>query len=143
MAVMSALRLGHHLPRRKILCTHFCWNLIRPQGYSPAGKISSIEKSNDHIGNLTRDLLACSIVPQPTTLQTLRALYLHQALLGTDKRFASARKQLLICWSSQKSTELSWFLTYPKFQKKMCDTLEYSTFMINSIRSSSSCINII
>jgi hypothetical protein len=34
-----------------------------------AGRIRSIEKSNDHIGNGTRDLPACSIVPQPTTLQ--------------------------------------------------------------------------
>jgi hypothetical protein len=34
-----------------------------------AGRISSIEKSNDLIGNRTRDLPACSVVPQPTTLQ--------------------------------------------------------------------------
>jgi hypothetical protein len=32
------------------------------------GRIRSIEKSND-IGNRKRDLTACSIVPQPTTLQ--------------------------------------------------------------------------
>jgi hypothetical protein len=31
-------------------------------------KDRSIEKSNDLIGNRTSDLLACSIVPQPTTL---------------------------------------------------------------------------
>jgi hypothetical protein len=30
--------------------------------------IRSIEKSNDLIGNRPRDLPACSIVPQPTTL---------------------------------------------------------------------------
>jgi hypothetical protein len=33
-----------------------------------AGRITSIEKSSDFLGNLTRDLPACSIVPQPTTL---------------------------------------------------------------------------
>jgi hypothetical protein len=33
-----------------------------------AGKIRSIEKSNDLIGNGTDDLPVCSIVPQPTTL---------------------------------------------------------------------------
>jgi hypothetical protein len=32
----------------------------------------SIEKSNDLIGNRTRDLPACSIVPQPTTLPLAR-----------------------------------------------------------------------
>jgi hypothetical protein len=41
---------------------------VDPQGHSAAGKIRSIEKSNDLIGNRTRDLPACSIVPQPTTL---------------------------------------------------------------------------
>jgi hypothetical protein len=32
-----------------------------------AGRIRSIEKSNDFMGYRTRDLPACSIVPQPTT----------------------------------------------------------------------------
>jgi hypothetical protein len=34
-----------------------------------AGRIRSVEKSNDLIVNRIRDLPACSIVPQPTTLQ--------------------------------------------------------------------------
>jgi hypothetical protein len=34
-----------------------------------AGRIRSIEKSNDLIGIRTRDLPACSVVPQPTTYQ--------------------------------------------------------------------------
>jgi hypothetical protein len=33
-----------------------------------AGRIRSIEKSGDLIGNRTRDFPVCSIVPQPTTL---------------------------------------------------------------------------
>jgi hypothetical protein len=33
-----------------------------------AGRIGSIEKSNDLVGNRTRDFAACSIMPQPTTL---------------------------------------------------------------------------
>jgi hypothetical protein len=42
---------------------------VRPQGHSAAGRIRSTEKeSNDLIGNQTRDLPACSIVPRPTTL---------------------------------------------------------------------------
>jgi hypothetical protein len=52
---------------RKILGTHFCYRLSRPQGHSEAGRIRSIEKS---ISSWTRTggLPACSIVPQPTTL---------------------------------------------------------------------------
>jgi hypothetical protein len=34
-----------------------------------AGRIKLIEKSNNFVGNRTRDLPACSIVPQRTTLQ--------------------------------------------------------------------------
>jgi hypothetical protein len=39
-----------------------------PKGHSAAGRIRSIEKSNDLIGNGTRDIPVCSIVPQPITL---------------------------------------------------------------------------
>jgi hypothetical protein len=52
---------------RKIPGTHLCYRLSRPRGHSTAGRTRPIEKSND-IGNRTRDLPACSIVPQPTTL---------------------------------------------------------------------------
>jgi hypothetical protein len=37
-------------------------------GHSAAGRIRSTKKSNDLIGIRTRDLPACSTVPQPTTL---------------------------------------------------------------------------
>jgi hypothetical protein len=44
------------------------------------GRIRSIEKSNDLIGNQTRDLPVCGIVPQSTTLS--RALnYIDSYLL--------------------------------------------------------------
>jgi hypothetical protein len=48
--------------------THFCWRLSRSEGHSAAGRASSIEKSNDLIVNQNSDLLACSILRQPTTL---------------------------------------------------------------------------
>jgi len=40
--------------------------LSQPQGHSAAGRIVSMKNSSDTIGNRTRDLLACSAVPQPT-----------------------------------------------------------------------------
>jgi hypothetical protein len=68
MAVsLSALRAGRASPPRNLPGTHFCWRLSRPQGHSAAGRIRSIEKIH-LIGTRTRDLLVCSIVPQPTTL---------------------------------------------------------------------------
>jgi hypothetical protein len=42
---------------RKIPGTHFCYRLSQSQGHSAAGRIRSIEKSNDLIGNRIRDLL--------------------------------------------------------------------------------------
>jgi hypothetical protein len=65
--VVSLTRVPPFTPR-KIPGTHFCYRLRRPQGHSAAGRIRSIEKSNDFIRNRTRDLPACGIVPQPTTL---------------------------------------------------------------------------
>ena len=54
------------LPPGNIPGTHFCYGLSQPQGHSAAGRIMSMEKSNNTIGNQTRDLPACSAVPQPT-----------------------------------------------------------------------------
>jgi hypothetical protein len=48
-------------------CQPYASAALYPQGHSAAGRIRLIEKSND-IGNGTRDLPACSIVAQPTTL---------------------------------------------------------------------------
>jgi hypothetical protein len=46
----------------------FLLDANRPQGYSMAGRIRSIETFSDLIRNQTHDLPACSIVPQTTTL---------------------------------------------------------------------------
>jgi hypothetical protein len=46
--------------------THLYQRLSRPQAHSAARRIMSMKYSNDTIGNRTRDLQACSTVPQPT-----------------------------------------------------------------------------
>ena len=45
--------------------THFCQRLSRSQGHSMTGRIMSLKNSNDTIGNRTRNLPVCSIVPYP------------------------------------------------------------------------------
>jgi hypothetical protein len=65
--VVSLTRLPPITPR-KIPGTHFCQRLSQPQGHTAARWIRSIEKSNGLIRNRIRDLPACSIAPQPTTL---------------------------------------------------------------------------
>jgi hypothetical protein len=42
--------------------------LSRPKTHNVAGRIRTSEKSSDFIGNRFHDLLAYSLVPQPTTL---------------------------------------------------------------------------
>jgi hypothetical protein len=54
------------LPPGNIPGTHFCWRLSRPQSHSAAGRVISMKNSSDTIRNRTRDLPACSAVPQPT-----------------------------------------------------------------------------
>jgi hypothetical protein len=66
--VVSLTRRWAFTPR-KIPGTHICYRLIRHQGHCVDRIISSIKNSNDLIGNRNRDLPACTIVPQPTTLQ--------------------------------------------------------------------------
>jgi len=48
------------------LLTNYSQRLSRPQTHSAAGMIKSMKNSNDTIGNRTRDLAACSAVPQLT-----------------------------------------------------------------------------
>jgi hypothetical protein len=59
--VVSLNRLPSITPR-KIPGTHFCQRLSRPQGHSAAGRIKSIEKSNDLIRDRTCNLWASSTV---------------------------------------------------------------------------------
>jgi hypothetical protein len=67
--------------------THFCWRLSRPQGHSAAGRIMSMEKSSDTIGNRTRDLPVCSAVPQPTAPPAAcPALLIQRILMWTQMK---------------------------------------------------------
>jgi hypothetical protein len=64
---LSALRAGRSLPPGRFLVP-ISVGMSRHQDHSAARRIRSTEKSNDLVGNRTRDLSACNIVPQPTTL---------------------------------------------------------------------------
>jgi hypothetical protein len=59
--------------------------LSRPQDHSAAEMIRSIEKKIHLIGTWTRDLPACSMVPQPTTLP--RPSYTHIAYVNNIRIF--------------------------------------------------------
>jgi hypothetical protein len=65
MAVMSALCAGRPVRPGRFLVLISLRAIVT---HSEAGRIRSIEKSNDLIGNRTRDIPACSIVPERSTL---------------------------------------------------------------------------
>ena len=51
------------LPPRNTPGTRFCQRLSQPHGHSATGRIMSLKNSNDTIGNRTRDLPVCTVVP--------------------------------------------------------------------------------
>jgi len=57
---------------------HFCYRLSQPQGHIAAGKIMSMKNFNETIGNRTRNLPACSAIPQPTAPSSTPVLTLVQ-----------------------------------------------------------------
>jgi hypothetical protein len=72
MAVgLSALRVDCPLPPPPQ--EDSCYSFLLDAEFDPRARVrlegfGKLKKSNNLIGNGTRDLLACSIVPQPTTL---------------------------------------------------------------------------
>ena len=63
---LSVLRTGRTYPPGNIPGNHLRYKLSQLQGHSPAERIISMKNSNVTIGNRTRYLPTCSVVPQPT-----------------------------------------------------------------------------
>jgi hypothetical protein len=76
------------LPSLNIPGTHFCQRLSRTQCHSAAGRIMSMKNYNGTMGNRTRDLPACSAVPQltapPRTLAYFRLCRISQIVWPSD-----------------------------------------------------------
>ena len=65
------------LPPRNIPGAHFCQRLSQPQSYSAVGRIMSMKNFNYTILNRTRDLPACSALPQPTAPRRTPVMTIH------------------------------------------------------------------
>jgi hypothetical protein len=69
MAVrLSSLRAGCPLPRGRFLVLICVWGWVDPRAIMRLEGLGQLKKSSDLIGIRNRDLTACSIMPQPTTL---------------------------------------------------------------------------
>jgi hypothetical protein len=82
--------------------------MSRLQGHTAAGSIRSIEKSNELIGNRTRDIPACSMVPQPTTLP--HAPFFSTASVRSIFSFLSLYDSLIT--STSYMTDVNSFLIF-------------------------------
>jgi hypothetical protein len=113
VARFSALRTGHLYLQEGFVVLISIKRLSRPQGHNATGRIKSIKNSSDFIGNGTRDLPACSAVPQPTVKITEQATSLtnnptkrgHNSKTGTS-RFGQGIV-FLVCNSERHYLEIN------------------------------------
>jgi hypothetical protein len=92
MAVrLSALSAGLALPSEIFSGSHFCQRLSKPQAHGAAERSMYIQKIIYLIGTRTRDLPACSIAPQLSTLLRAPALTLSHSLSFTIYHSATRR----------------------------------------------------
>jgi hypothetical protein len=75
MALMSALRTGRPLPLGNFLGLIFVRGSVDREAIVRLEILGQFKYPVTSLGNQTRNLLACSIMPQPTTL--LRATPIH------------------------------------------------------------------
>jgi hypothetical protein len=104
-----AVRLSAFTRRQPFTPQEYSWYSFLleaewPQGHSAAGSIRSIEKSNDLIGNRTRDLPACSVVPQPTTLPPAPLRRLLRWLMTMNLKDVKGDIVPVFVWKCRKTT---------------------------------------
>ena len=87
-----------------------------PQGHSASGRIMSMKNSNDAIGNRTRDLAACSAVPEPTAPPGAPQTSLRSVKISTS----NPPNQLSSCGYYKQPLHLCTLSIYRLSVKSVC-----------------------
>jgi hypothetical protein len=81
MAVrLSALSVGRSLPPGRFLVLFSVRGSVDPRDIVRLEGLGQLKKSNYLVGNRTRNLPACSRVPQPTTLPRAVLVFLYNLM---------------------------------------------------------------
>ena len=106
---LSGLRTSCLNPPGNISGTRLCYRLNQLQCHISTGRIMLMTNSSDTIGNWTRDLSACSAVPQPTAPNPAPIIYRYSLFIiydgvetgsGSQSASYSARKNASSCTST-------------------------------------------
>jgi hypothetical protein len=100
------------LPPGNIPGIHFYWRLSQPQGHSATGKIMSMIKSDDTIGNRTRDLPTCSAVLHPTAPPAACPQQIFSGLLNHGRWYGC---RLWHLWELRKVIVNFKIIFFPKY----------------------------
>jgi hypothetical protein len=92
---LSALRTGRLYSQKIFLVLIAVRGRVDPQSHSKAGRIMSMKNASDTIGNRTRDLPACSLVPQPTAALHVRDNFTF-CLLDTKLKGSALQQQVIM-----------------------------------------------
>jgi hypothetical protein len=121
--ILSLMQWMSSIPERLMI-------LISVRGYSASGWIRSIEKSNDVIENRTRDLPACTTVPQPSTLPRVPTLMENETIKYMCKKDIKEFRAVQFGGSLQTRVHclLQWYRTRPaRCEKQPINLMSFGT----------------